>query len=129
MKIETVKALRLSWEMVARIIEYELFKILGRNMVCRAQMDDDTYWAITFLEERLSISDLYTVFEITKATAEQRAESLPPESERTTSVNCLSMEISELLLSRYLRYRWEQAHLESTSLWLLGEKKEAHHEA
>lgn len=128
MKIEKAKALRLSWETATLIAEDEISNILGRKIKCDAHMDDDAYWTISFPEERLPMSDLYRILEAIEATSEQRLDSIPPESERMTSVNCLGMDASTLLLSRYLQYRWEYEHLEPTSLWLLGEKTEVSHE-
>lgn len=124
MKIETAKALRISWKTATQIAEDEISKILGRKIKCDAHMDDDAYWTISFPEERLPMSDLYKILEAIEATPEQRLDSIPPESERMTSVNCLGMDASSLLLSRYFGYLAEHEFLEPTSLWLLGEKTE-----
>lgn len=122
MKIEKNTAIRLPWKTVAQIVEKELETILSRKVQCETHLDDDTYWTIIFPAERISISELYKILESINADEEQRSDAVPSEFECVSSVKCLGMGTSRLLLSKHFGYQWEYEHLEETSLWLLGKR-------
>ena len=64
---ETVKAFKLPWNTVSHLIGLEVSKILGRNIVCKANMDDHDYWAAQFVDERIPLSELYKLMETVNA--------------------------------------------------------------
>lgn len=104
------------------MVRTELRKIIGRDILCVAKSDDDTYWDISFPLERLPLSDLHRIIEALDATDSQRDLSLPPEEDHADSVSSLSMTVSQLLLRRNLGYDWECLHLAEDSFWILGER-------
>lgn len=50
------------------MVRTELRKIIGRDILCVAKSDDDTYWDISFPLERLPLSDLHRIIEALDAT-------------------------------------------------------------
>ena len=62
------KVIKLTWSEVAEMIRTELRKIIGRDILCVAKSDDDTYWDISFPLERLPLSDLHRILEALDAT-------------------------------------------------------------
>lgn len=121
MKQYEKKALKLPWTVAAQIATAEIEKIIGRTVQCTGSMDDVDYWCISFREDRMLMSEVYKILEAVNATQKQRIECLPAESDRMTSVNCLGMSVSSLLLQRHFGYQWECEHLDEDGIWLLGE--------
>lgn len=120
--LHTPKALQMIWKEVAAIMELELEKILGRKIVCEAGMDDyDCYWAVSFPQERLSMSELYKILDDINATPKQRVDSIPPQDEQSDGVNCIGMDVGKLLLRRHLGYTWQAMHMDDQYMWVLGE--------
>lgn len=58
------------------MIRTELRKIIGRDILCVAKSDDDTYWDISFPLERLPLSDLHRILEALDATDPTSASSI-----------------------------------------------------
>ena len=96
------KALKLSWENVANLLQKEIERILNRKISCRARADDENFWCVGFANERIPLSELYRILESVNASKEERIDSLPDESDYVVDVNCLGMSVSELLLRRSL---------------------------
>ena len=51
--IEPVKAIRITWDRLSRIMSEEISKIIGREIQCRASMNDVEYWAVVIQDERI----------------------------------------------------------------------------
>ena len=124
-----VKALKLSWDKVANLLQQEIERILNRKISCRARADDENFWCVGFANERIPLSELYRILESVNASKEERIDSLPDENDYVVDVNCLGMSVSELLLRRSLGYQWETIHIEDDALWVLGEKDGDYDEA
>lgn len=114
------KAIKLTWPEVAGRIQAEIRKIIGRDILCEASADDETYWDVSFPLERIPLYEFYCIFETLGVTEEQRVLLLPPEEELTDSIDSLSLMVCQLLLRRSLGYDWECLHLTEDSLWILG---------
>ena len=121
MKQYEKKALKLPWEDAAKIATAEIEKIIGRRIQCTGSMDDVDYWCFGFREGRMLMSEVYKILETVNATQKQRIECLPTESDHMTSVNCLGMSVSSLLLQRHFGYQWECEYVDEDGIWLLGE--------
>ena len=65
--IEPVKAIRITWDSLSRIMSEEISKILGREIHCKASMNDVEYWAIVIQDERIPLSELFKILETVKA--------------------------------------------------------------
>ena len=121
MKQYEKKALKLPWSDAAKIATAEIEKIIGRRIQSTGSMDDVDYWCFGFREDRMLMSEVYKILESVNATQKQRIECLPTESDHMTSVNCLGMSVSSLLLQRHFGYQWECEHIDEDGIWLLGE--------
>ena len=121
MKQYEKKALKLPWAVAAEIASVEIEKIIGRKIHCTGSMDDVDYWCFGFRENRMLMSEVYKILETVNATQKQRIECLPTESDHMTSVNCLGMSVSSILLQRQLGYQWECEYVDEEGIWLLGE--------
>ena len=123
MMYETVKAFKLPWNTVSHLIGLEVSKILGRNIVCKANMDDHDYWAAQFVDERIPLSELYKLMETVNADEKARNESLPESTRTQSSAKEVGLGVAELLLSRHLGVNWTAFYLDKQHLWLLDVKE------
>lgn len=126
---ETVKAIKLPWNTVSECIGLEVSKILGRDIVCKANVDDYDYWAAQFLGERIPLSELFKLMEAVNASEEARNESLPESAKKESSAKEFGLSVSELLLSRHLGLTWTAFYLDEQHLWLLDVKEVVQNEA
>ncbi len=126
---ETVDAIKLPWHTVSECIGVEVSTILGRNITCKANVDDHDYWAVQFQGERIPLSELYKLLETVNADEDARNESLPESAIKLCSVKDMSLRVAELLLGRHLRLSWTAFHLDEQHLWLLDVKEVEQHEA
>ena len=120
---ETVKAIKLPWNTVSECIGLEVSKILGRDIVCKANVDDYDYWAAQFLGERIPLSELYKLMETVNAGEEARNESLPESARKQFSAKEVGLGVAELLLGRHLGLTWTAIYLDEQHLWLLEVKE------
>lgn len=118
------KALKMDWMEVAKIIEVELEKILGRKISCEAGMDDGDYWAVRFSKERLPMADLYKLLDEIDATPDQSLDSIPLQEEHVDSVGSIGMDVCAILLKRHIGYTWQAIHIDEECLWVMGQISE-----
>ena len=118
-----VKAIKLPWYEVSKFIGDEAGKILERELVCKANVDDHDYWATRFPEERIPLSELFKLMETVNADANQREESLPESARKEFTAKEIGLGISELLLSRHIGLTWTAFYLDKENLWLLDVKE------
>lgn len=126
---ETVKAIKLPWNKVSEYIGLEVSTILGRDIVCKANVDDYDYWAAQFLGERIPLSELYKLMETVDAGEEVRKESLPESARKQCSAKEVGLGVAELLLGRHLGLIWTAFYLDEQHLWLLDVKEVAQNDA
>ena len=114
-------AVELRWFKVCDIISEEIEKILGIHVQCKANVVEDSFWDVTFMDYRLSLPKLCQLLQATQATAEDWEDALPDEG--GVDVGGLGIVLAEKLISRYLKLTWKH-HLSTTdSLWLVGTAK------
>ncbi len=126
---ETIKAIKLPWNKVSEYIGLEVSTILGRDIVCKAHVDDYDYWAAQFLGERIPLSELYKLMETVDAGEEARKESLPESARKQYSAKEVGLGVAELLLGRHLGLIWTAFYLDEQHLWLLDVKEVAQNDA
>lgn len=97
--IEPVKAIRITWDSLSRIMSEEISKMLGREIRCRASMNDVEYWAIVIQDERIPLSELFKILETVKANEAERQDSLPESALTEFSVRDIGMKAANLILS------------------------------
>lgn len=119
--LHTPKALRITWTELSGIMQTEIEKILGREILCEAAPDDDCYWAVSFPTERLPLAELYRILDDLAATPKQRIDSVPAQNDHVESVDCIGMDAGKLLLRRHLGYTWQALHIDEEFMWVLGE--------
>ena len=127
--IEPVKAIRISWDSLSRIVSEEISKILGREICCKASMNDVEYWAIVIQDERIPLSELFKILETVKANEAERQDSLPESAMTQFSVRDIGMEAANLILAGRLGYRWKAQYMDDYGMWILGEKDGENNEA
>jgi len=123
------KAVKLTWDEVSELITKQVTEILGRDVVCKANIDDSDYWAIQLSEERIPVSELFKLMETVGADEAARKDTLPESAVKEFSSREIGMGTAELLLGRQLNIKWDAFHIESDSLWLLDVKEVGHDEA
>ena len=84
-----VKALKFSWEELSEKLATEIEAILGRKVRCAAKPDDEYYWCIGFPDARMPLSDVFKILESLNASARDRIDSVPPESEHAVDVSSI----------------------------------------
>ncbi len=121
-------ALCFTWEEIAEMCSAEISSILGRRIKFIANFDDECYWALKIIGDRIPIRDMHKVLDVLKATERQREDSLPEVDQRHLGSNEIGLEGGMLLLQSHLGYKWETEHITEEGLWLLGEKQEVPNE-
>lgn len=127
--IEPVKAIRISWDSLSRIMSEEIGKILGRDIRCIASMNDVDYWAVAMPDERIPLSELFKILETVKANEAERQDSLPESAMSEFSVRDIGMEAANLILAGRLGYKWKAQYMDDYGMWILGEKDGEDNEA
>lgn len=120
--IEPVKAIRISWDSISRIMSEQISKMLGRTTRCEAGMSDVEYWAVVIPDERILLSELYKIFEAVNASEADKEETLADTARIEFSVRDIGMEVANLILSVHLGYRWKAQYMDEYGMWILGEK-------
>ena len=111
-------AVQLGWDEVCDIISEEIENISGLHVQCKANVMEDSFWDVTFINCRLPLPNLCHLLQITQATSEDWVTTLPDEGER--DVNGIGMDLAEKLVGRHLSLTWEEHLITEDSLWLVG---------
>ncbi len=112
------RAIQLGWDEVCDIVSAEIEEILGLHISCGVNIVEAVAWAVVFEGCRLPLPGLCQLLQITQATPEDWAITLPCDGER--DVNDIGMELAEKLIGRHLCLTWEQHLITEDSLWLVG---------
>ena len=115
--IERFTTLKLELSRVAWYLGNLLSALLGRQITCTSQSEDDCYWSIRAVNDRFSNSEVLGLIEYVGGDATMIRCSIPPDSNSSKS---LSMELCEALLKHVLKLDWERAFVTTDALWLLG---------
>ena len=72
-------ALELSWCEVCCIVTEEIEVILGLRVPCKINVEEGSFWDVTFIGHRLSLVQLCRLLQATQATSEDWEDALPDE--------------------------------------------------
>lgn len=114
-KLETWE---LPWALVGDIVSAQLGNILGKEIKCKASLDDWDYWAVKFQKYRMPIDEIELVCRYVSATAQERKDAFPLDGE--TTVGSLGNDITTKLLSLGLGATWEKSFSDKQVLYLIG---------
>lgn len=120
------RAVRLSWDEVRGIVSNEIWDILGLQIQCRINVVEGSFWDVTFIDQRLPLSKLCQLLQMTQATPEDWEDALPDEG--GVDVNGIGIVLAEKLISRHLKLTWEHHLITEDSLWLVGVAKSENQE-
>ena len=124
MNLDKRCCIRISWPDICEMISQEIEDILGICMPCKFYKEENLYWDIGFVDDRLPLSKLFQLLQTVGATRDDWMRSLP--SEVGTDVADIGMALSERLLSRHIKYTWEHSLITANSLWLVGVHEKPH---
>ena len=114
-------ALELSWCEVCCIVTEEIEVILGLRVPCKINVEEGSFWDVTFIGHRLSLVQLCRLLQATQATSEDWEDALPDEG--GVDVGGIGIVLAEDLISRHLKLTWEYHLVTEDSLWLVGVAK------
>lgn len=115
--IERFTTFRLELSRVAWYLGNLLSALLGRQITCTAQSEDDCYWGVRAVNDRFSNSEVVGLIHYVGGGADMIRCSIPPDSNSSKS---LSMELCEELLKHVLKLDWKREFITEDALWLLG---------
>lgn len=116
--IERFTTIRLELSRVAWYLGNLLSALLGRQITCTAQSEDDCYWGVRAVNDRFSNSEVVGLIHYVGGGADMIRCSIPPDSNSSKS---LSMELCEELLKHMLKLDWKREFITEDALWLLGD--------
>ena len=110
------QALCLSWQEASEIISNQLHIALGQEILCKARLMDEVYWAVFTSGHVFTIDELVVLLTYADAKPDVCAEVFSIEGDTT---KLLPSELSSLLLKKALHLNWELEYPTETELWLL----------
>ena len=110
------QALCLSWQEASEIISNQLNIALGQEILCKARLMDEVYWAVFTSGHVFTIDELVVLLTYADAKPDVCAEVFSIEGDTT---KLLPSELSSLLLKKALHLNWELEYPTETGLWLL----------
>ena len=116
--IERFTTLKLELSRVAWYLGNLLSALLGRQIICTSQSEDDCYWSVRAVNDRFSNSEVLGLIDYVGGDATMIRCSIPPDSNSSKSI---SMELCEALLKHVLKLDWKQEFITEDALWLLGD--------
>ncbi len=115
--MRTLTSHEISWEAVSRFISNELFRILGKEIKCKAKMDDYDYWAVNFLRYKMPIDEIEKICCHLDANDVERSDAFPTEKE--DHVKSFGVAIANKLLSSAIRCFWRNMLATKDKLYLI----------
>ncbi len=110
------QALCLSWQEASEIISNQLNIALGQEILCKARLMDEVYWAVFTSGHVFTIDELVVLLTYADAKPDVCAEVFSIEGDTTKS---LPSELSSLLLKKALHLNWELEYPTESGLWML----------
>ena len=120
MKLEKRNCYKLIWAEAAKIVEDEIFKIVGHPVLCSAQYVDDSYWGVKFEGRLLPLAELCKIMQALYSSKEEWEDALPDEWDE--GIHDIDGRLAEKLIQRNLRLSCEHYLLEKDCLWLVDVK-------
>ena len=110
------QALCLSWQEASEIISNQLNIALGQEILCKARLMDEVYWAVFTSGHVFTIDELVVLLTYADAKPDVCAEVFSIEGDTTKS---LPSELGSLLLKKALHLNWELEYPTESGLWML----------
>ena len=110
------QALCLSWQEASEIISNQLNIALGQEILCKARLMDEVYWAVFTSGHVFTIDELVVLLTYADAKPDVCAEVFSIEGDTT---KLLPSELSSLLLKKALHLNWELEYPTESGLWML----------
>lgn len=110
------QALCLSWQEASEIISNQLNIALGQEILCKARLMDEVYWAVFTSGHVFTIDELVVLLTYADAKPDVCAEVFSIEGDTTKS---LPSELSSLLLKKALHLNLELEYPTESGLWML----------
>ena len=110
------QALCLSWQEASEIISNQLHIALGQEILCKARLMDEVYWAVFTSGHVFTIDELVVLLTYADAKPRVCAEVFSIEGDTTKS---LTSELSSQLLKKALHLNWELEYPTESGLWML----------
>ena len=116
-KVESFNTLKLELSRVAWYIGNLLSTLLGRQIECTAQAEDDGYWSVAAVNDRFSNAEIISLINYVEGDASMIRHCIPTDSNSSRS---LGMDLCEALLKHILKLQRDQEFVTQDALWLIG---------
>ena len=116
-KVESLNTLKLELSRVAWYIGNLLSALLGRQIECTAQAEDDGYWSVAAVNDRFTNAEIISLINYVEGDASMIRHCIPTDSNSSRS---LGMDLCEALLKHILKLQWDQEFVTQDALWLIG---------
>ena len=116
MKKEYYPSLKLELAKVSNYIQKEITEILGRKITCSTKVENNDYWGVCIINDRVSLSDIKKLFLSVNADDRTVEETLPQDAKST---QYLGMLLSSKLLKKALKAVWKEEYVTEKALWLI----------
>lgn len=114
---KVLQTIRLDWGDVATLVGQMISEILGWRVMCVALFDDYDYWSASAVSVPFSISELNQLLDYVDADEDMRDSTIPEDKDETAN---LDMRLSRALLQKKMGRTWQEEHITTDGLWLLG---------
>ena len=101
---------------VSNYIQKEITEILGRKITCSTKVENNDYWSVCIINDRVSLSDIKKLFSSVNADDRTVEETLPEDAKST---QYLGMLLSSKLLKKALKAVWKEEYVTEKALWLI----------
>lgn len=115
--IQAYRALKIEYGRVSWYIGCFLSALLGRQIRCRTQPEDDSYWSVSAIDDRFTNAEIIKLICYVKGDSAMIRKCIPPDSNTSRS---LDMDLCRALLQHVLKLKWDQEFVTRDSLWILG---------
>ena len=119
--IESFNTLKLELSRVAWYLGNLLSALLGRQITCAANAEDDSYWSISAENDRFSNTEVVELIQYVGGDATMIRRCIPPDANSSRS---LDMDLCRALLKHVLKLDWELEFVTKDALWILGHWQE-----
>ena len=112
-KVESFNTLKLELSRVAWYIGNLLSALLGRQIECTAQAEDDGYWSVAAINDRFTNAEIISLINYVEGDAAMIRHCIPTDSNSSRS---LGMDLCEALLKHILKLQWDQEFVTQDAL-------------
>ena len=115
--IESFTTLKLELSRVAWYLGSLLSALLGRQITCVANAEDDSYWSISAENDRFSNMEVVELIQYVGGDATMIRRCIPTDANSSRS---LDMDLCRALLQHVLKLNWEREFVTKDALWIIG---------